>query len=136
MRRKFNGERASMTTTALDLYSDAYTKQYKEKDLEKACVIYKEIIQRFPESQECAYAGMQLEKIGATIAVSEPKSRVKGWIVALFIVNFLLLAGLAGAAAVMYTRVQNRMQAIHLQIRALRSTEAHNGLAPSADIPQ
>jgi tetratricopeptide (TPR) repeat protein len=49
--------------TPLELYERAYRLQYEEKKISEACRIYKQIIDEFPESNECAYAVIQLEKI-------------------------------------------------------------------------
>jgi hypothetical protein len=111
-----------MAVTALDLYSEAYARHYKDNDIEKACVLYKEIIRRFPESNECAYAGLQLEKIGATLTVAE--SGLRRRIVALLLAcNILFLAGLIGVAALGYLRLDTRIESLRGQIRVLRAAQ-------------
>jgi hypothetical protein len=52
-------------SSALQLYHSAYRCHYELGDLAEACRLYREIIRHFPESNECAYAVVQLEKIGA-----------------------------------------------------------------------
>jgi hypothetical protein len=52
-------------SSALQLYHSAYRCHYELNDLAEACRLYREIIRQFPQSNECAYAVVQLEKIGA-----------------------------------------------------------------------
>ena len=56
-------------SSALQLYHTAYRFHYESNDLKEACRLYREIIRHFPESNECAYAIVQLEKIGAQEAL-------------------------------------------------------------------
>lgn len=55
--------------SALQLYNSAYHAHYETEDLKEACRLYREIIRHFPDSNECAYAVVQLEKIGAEEAL-------------------------------------------------------------------
>lgn len=52
-------------SSALQLYHSAYRCHYELNDVAEACRLYREIIRQFPQSNECAYAVVQLEKIGA-----------------------------------------------------------------------
>jgi chorismate mutase len=54
----------------LELYEKAYRLQYEENNIPEACRIYKALTDEFPDSNECGYAVVQLEKILAT-TVSE-----------------------------------------------------------------
>jgi hypothetical protein len=56
--------------TPLELYEKAYRLQYDENKIPEACRLYKAIIDEFPDSNECGYAVIQLEKLIAG-AVSE-----------------------------------------------------------------
>lgn len=56
-------------SSALQLYTSAYRYQYELDDLKEACRLYREIIRHFPDSNESAYAVVQLEKIGAQEAI-------------------------------------------------------------------
>ncbi len=47
----------------LELYEKAYRLQYDEGKTTEACRLYKAIIDEFPESNECGYSVIQLEKI-------------------------------------------------------------------------
>lgn len=52
-------------SSALQLYHAAYRLHYEANDLKEASRLYREILRHFPESHECGYAVVQLEKIGA-----------------------------------------------------------------------
>lgn len=56
-------------SSALQLYHAAYRFHYESNDLKEACRLYREIIRHFPDSNESAYAVVQLEKIGAQEAL-------------------------------------------------------------------
>ena len=56
-------------SSALQLYNTAYRYHYEINDLKEACRFYREIIRHFPDSNESAYAVVQLEKIGAQEAL-------------------------------------------------------------------
>ena len=57
------------SSSALHLYHSAYRCHYEENDIKEACRLYREIIRQFPDSNESAYAVVQLEKIGAKEAI-------------------------------------------------------------------
>jgi len=50
-------------SSPLELYEKAYILQYDEGKTSEACRLYKAIIDEFPESNECGYSVIQLEKI-------------------------------------------------------------------------
>ncbi|MCX7727410.1 MAG: hypothetical protein N2053_11260 [Chitinispirillaceae bacterium] len=54
-----------MENTPLELYERAYKLHYEEKRIPEAIVYYKKLINEFPESNECGYAVIQLQKIKA-----------------------------------------------------------------------
>lgn len=54
-----------MANTPLELYDCAYRLQYHEKKIQEAIKLYETIIREFPESNECGYAVIQLQKIKA-----------------------------------------------------------------------
>ncbi|HAJ78188.1 MAG TPA: hypothetical protein DCO75_00320 [Fibrobacteres bacterium] len=55
----------NMENSSLELYETAYNLHYVEGNLSDACRIYKAIIDEFPDSNECGYAVIQLQKIQA-----------------------------------------------------------------------
>jgi hypothetical protein len=54
-----------MANTPLELYEQAYHLQYHEKRISDAIKIYEAIIRDFPDSNECGYAVIQLQKVKA-----------------------------------------------------------------------
>jgi hypothetical protein len=49
--------------SSLELYETAYKLQYADGNIPEACRIYKALIDEFPNSNECGYAVIQLQKI-------------------------------------------------------------------------
>lgn len=70
----------------LELYERAYKFQYDENKTQEACRIYKAIIDEFPDSTECAYAVIQLEKILSN-AVSENIHVSSKWVNILAVIS-------------------------------------------------
>ena len=54
-----------MADTPLELYEEAYRLHYHEKKIPEAARIYETIIRDFPDSNECGYAFIQLQKVKA-----------------------------------------------------------------------
>ena len=54
-----------MANTPLEHYEQAYRLQYHEKRISDAIKIYEAIIRDFPDSNECGYAVIQLQKVKA-----------------------------------------------------------------------
>jgi hypothetical protein len=54
-----------MAETPLELYEEAYRLHYHEKKIPEAVRIYEAIIRDFPDSNECGYAFIQLQKVKA-----------------------------------------------------------------------
>jgi tetratricopeptide (TPR) repeat protein len=54
-----------METTPLELYETAYRFHYNENRLADAIAYYQRLIKEFPDSNECGYAVIQLQKIKA-----------------------------------------------------------------------
>lgn len=54
-----------MADTPLELYEEAYKLHYHEKKIPDAVRLYETIIRDFPDSNECGYAFIQLQKVKA-----------------------------------------------------------------------
>jgi len=54
-----------MADTPLELYEEAYRLHYHDKKIPDAVKIYETIIRDFPDSNECGYAFIQLQKVKA-----------------------------------------------------------------------
>ena len=86
-------------SSALQLYSTAYDYQYEHHDVKEACRLYREIIKKFPDSNESAYAVVQLEKIGAQEALKSLQGgawqKIISLVALLFSLFALIIAGIA-----------------------------------------
>jgi hypothetical protein len=60
----------NQANSPLELYEKAYRLQYEQNKIPEACRLYKAIIDEFPDSPECGYSVIQLEKL-ISGAVSE-----------------------------------------------------------------
>lgn len=54
-----------MANTPFELYEEAYRLHYRDKKIPDAVTMYEAIIREFPDSSECGYAFIQLQKIKA-----------------------------------------------------------------------
>ena len=54
---------ANKENSSLELYETAYKLHYSDGNIPEACRIYKALIDEFPNSNECGYAVIQLQKI-------------------------------------------------------------------------
>jgi tetratricopeptide (TPR) repeat protein len=68
-----------LANSPLELYEKAYRLHYDEGRIPEACRVYKAIVDEFPDSNECGYAVIQLEKILAQ-KVSERINISSRWV--------------------------------------------------------
>jgi hypothetical protein len=84
-----------MADTPLELYEEAYRLHYHEKKIPDAVKIYEAIIRDFPDSNECGYAFIQLQKVKANdIAKGLKKGPAALYPMAIvaFVASFIALA--------------------------------------------
>ena len=82
---------------AIELYSQAYDLHYKNNDLSAARAIYREILQKYPDSQECTYAEVQLGLIDKELdkmPAAKPKTEISVMGVMGFIFSVLCVFGI------------------------------------------
>jgi len=79
----------------LELYETAYRLQYTDNRIPEALKYYDAIIREFPDSNECGYAVIQINKIKANSAAAAIAPRKKGGVLAL--ISFLLCLLILGA---------------------------------------
>lgn len=60
--------------TADGLYKEAYNKHYKSKQFLTAYNLYKEIIEKYPDSKEASYSKTQIQNLSKEFNVSEDDS--------------------------------------------------------------
>ncbi|HUI93343.1 MAG TPA: hypothetical protein VLX68_13940 [Chitinivibrionales bacterium] len=110
----------------LELYEKAYRLQYDENRIPEACRLYKLIIDEFPDSNECGYAVIQLEKIIAG-TMSEKINVSSRWNTVLAVLAIVLsIAALAGVllAGSMYMKDANaRIASLSLVSQALAKVQ-------------
>ena len=88
-------------SSALQLYNSAYRSHYESQDIKEACRLYREIIRHFPDSNEAAYAVVQLEKIGAQEALKSLQLNSLYKILPIAALLFSLFALLIAGAALL-----------------------------------
>lgn len=77
-----------MATTPLELYEEAYRLQYHENRPAEAIRIYEAIIRDFPDSNECGYSVIQLQKVKAS-DITKALKRGASSLYPLLIVSFM-----------------------------------------------
>jgi hypothetical protein len=89
-----------MATTPLELYEQAYRLHYHDKRIPEAIRIYEAIIRDFPDSNECGYAVIQLQKVKASDiarALKKGATTVYPLLIVAFLSGFIaLLVALVG----------------------------------------
>jgi hypothetical protein len=89
-----------MATTPLELYEQAYRLHYHDKRIPEAIRIYEAIIRDFPDSNECGYAVIQLQKVKAgdiARALKKGATTVYPLLIVAFMSSFIaLLVALVG----------------------------------------
>lgn len=103
-----NNAQEITNSSALQLYHAAYRFHYESSDLKEACRLYREIIRHFPDSNESAYAVVQLEKIGAQEALKTLQN--SAWqkvipFIALLVSIFALLIATAALLLVLEKKI-------------------------------
>jgi len=70
----------TMANSPLEIYDKAYRLHYQENNIPAAVEIYKRLITEFPDSNECGYAAIQLQKIQANniVRLIESKTEKQG----------------------------------------------------------
>jgi hypothetical protein len=118
--RQLYAEEIFMPDMPLELYEQAYRLHYESENIAGACSLYKEIIKKFPESNECGYAVIQLQKIGAreiARTLDAKHSKEARTVIALLVVNFAVLVGVIVAASIMlsHAKMESKKSALMLQ---------------------
>ncbi len=94
-----------MELSPLELYETAYKLHYIDKKISSAVRAYEKLITEFPESNECGYAVIQLQKLRSTDLSEEIKRAEKGQnALPVIAFAFALLAILACGATIWYLK--------------------------------
>ncbi|MBD3420953.1 MAG: hypothetical protein GF398_12610 [Chitinivibrionales bacterium] len=113
-----------MSKTSLELYQQAFDLHYNQQRIQDACSLYKDIIRQFPDSNESAYAALQLEKIGAEQVVGTlgGNSGVSIWVILLLAGNLLALAAIGGWHYVTLKELKQQIRNTAVTVRKLDFT--------------
>jgi tetratricopeptide (TPR) repeat protein len=82
---------ANKENSSLELYEIAYKLHYSDGNIPEACRIYKALIDEFPNSNECGYAVIQLQKILANDVSDRVKTGRKTTVTSILLVFCVLL---------------------------------------------
>jgi len=111
-----------LANSPLELYEKAYRLHYDEGRISEACRIYKAIVDEFPDSNECGYAVIQLEKILAQ-SVSERinvSSRWSGVLAAIaLVVSLVALSAVVVLGSIHLKTINGRLSSAALTSQAL-----------------
>jgi len=110
-----------MENSPLELYETAYRLHYAENKIPEALSYYEALIREFPESNECGYAVVQIQKIKSNDVAASITGKGKAHPLATLSFLFCLL--LLGAGGVGWTVTQNKLSVANrqasLSVRAL-----------------
>jgi hypothetical protein len=83
-----------MANTPLELYENAYRLHYHDKKIPEAIKVYEAIIRDFPDSNECGYSVIQLQKVKAndiTKALKKGATTLYPLVIVAFMSSFIAL---------------------------------------------
>jgi hypothetical protein len=111
-----------MAHSPLELYEEAYRLQYHEKKTSEAVKVYEAIIRDFPDSNECAYSVIQLQKVKAheiTKAFKKTPSGVYSLFVVALLTSFFALAVALAGGFFLFRELKTEHERATLAIAAL-----------------
>ena len=111
-----------MANSPLDLYEEAYRLQYHENKIPDAVKVYEAIIRDFPDSNECAYSVIQLQKVKAndiTKALKKIPSGVNSMLIVALMTSFFALAAALVGVLLLFREVKTEHKRTSLAIAAL-----------------
>jgi len=116
-----------MESSPLELYETAYRLHYAENKIPEALKYYEALIKEFPESNECGYAVVQIQKIKSNdVAASVAgKSKAHPLATLAFLLCLLILGGLGGAGLILKDKLSTAQRQASLSAKALAN--AMNG---------
>jgi tetratricopeptide (TPR) repeat protein len=117
-----------MENSPLELYETAYRLHYAENKIPEALKYYEALIKEFPESNECGYAVVQIQKIKSNdVAASVAgKNKAHPLTTLSFLLCLLIIACGGGACLVLKNKLSASQQQISLSVRALTNVLCGN----------
>jgi len=110
-----------MENSPLELYETAYRLHYAENKISEALKYYEALIKEFPESNECGYAVVQIQKIKSNDVAASIAAKGKAHPLATlsFLLCLLTLAGVGGGWLVLQNKISAAQRQTSLSVRAL-----------------
>jgi len=110
-----------MENSPLELYETAYRLHYAENKIAEALKYYEALIKEFPESNECGYAVVQIQKIKSNDVAASISVKGKAHPLAAisFILCLLLLCAVGGAWILLQNKLSITQRQASLSARAL-----------------
>jgi hypothetical protein len=123
-----------MADTPLELYEEAYRLHYHEKKIQEAVKIYETIIRDFPDSNECGYAFIQLQKVKAN-DISKMLKKGPASLYPMIIIAFVtsLIALAIGIIGTVYLFQQLRQEHRRSTIAMMALGKMYSGSSEFAD---
>ncbi|NLL13156.1 MAG: hypothetical protein GX267_07115 [Fibrobacter sp.] len=115
-------DQQSIENSPLEIYETAYRLHYIDKRIDEAIKYYEILIREFPDSNECGYAAVQIQKIKANGLIKEFKKSSRSAnpvaVIALVLAVFSMLLS-ASASYYFYSRYKAEQNRIKLALTAL-----------------
>ncbi|MDR2692710.1 MAG: tetratricopeptide repeat protein [Chitinispirillales bacterium] len=110
-----------MESSPLELYETAYRLHYAENRIPEALKYYEALIKEFPESNECGYAVVQIQKIKSNDVAASVAGKSKAHPLATlsFLLCLLMMGGLGGAWLILQDRLSTAQRQTSLSAKAL-----------------
>ncbi len=111
-----------MENSPLELYETAYRLHYVENRIPEALRFYEALIREFPESNECGYAVIQIQKIksnNTAESLKAPQSKLHPLTVASFVLNLILISLLGAGIYYFFSRMEQEHKRTTLVTRAI-----------------
>jgi tetratricopeptide (TPR) repeat protein len=117
-----------MENSPLELYETAYRLHYAENNIPVALEHYEALIKEFPESNECGYAVIQIQKIKSNdVAASiSRKSKAHPLATLSFLLCLLIIGGIGGGWLILQDKLLTSQRQASLSVRALGNVLSGN----------
>jgi len=117
-----------MENSPLELYETAYRLHYAENKIPEALEYYEALIKEFPESNECGYAVVQIQKIKSNDVAASIAGRGKSQPLAAlsFLLCLLIIGGAGGGWVLLQKKLNTAQLQTSISVRALGSALSGN----------
>ncbi len=117
-----------MENSPLELYETAYRLHYAENKIPEALRYYEALIKEFPESNECGYAVVQIQKIKSNDVAASVVGKSKAHPLATlsFLLCLLIMGGLGYAWLILQDKLAAAQRQTSLSVKALANVTSGN----------